>query len=333
MTQPRPESEEGRRLLRGYLLDTLSAAERDGVERSLAESEEWRQTLETERKALAALDASPDEAPSHDLTGAVMRRVEAAEQARTSVWGDPWLRRYVYGMAAIVLLAGAAVFLPALGRARESARTASAQGSLKQWGIILEMYANESPGELLPPLTRHEGLWMVDLERVYPEYLTDLAIVVPPGTPDGNERVQALERLVQQEPIDWKAVTQLAAQGLTYIGWAAMDEADVRAVRDQRIRLAQADFDRDLLGPHGTLYRLRAGIERFFTTDINNPAATTQVKSRIPIMFENVYTTRWRRKPDGCNVLYLDGHVDFVRYGEAFPVTDAVAEILRPPID
>ena len=333
MTEPSPQSEEGRRLLRGYLLDTLSTAERERVERSLAESEPWRQALERERNALAALDAWPDEAPSRDLTSAVMRRVEAAEQARTIVWGDPWLRRFVYATAAIVLLAGAAVVLPAFSRARESARRESAQNDLKQWGLILQMYANESPGQLLPPLAPYEGLWMVDVERLYPEYLTDLALLVPPGGPEVDARRREIDRLAQQEPIDWEAITRIAAKRLVYTGWAVTNDAEFRALNDQRTRLAQADFDRDLPGSEGTMYRLREGIERFFVTDINNPAATAQVRSRIPVMFENVHTTRWRRKPGGCNVLYLDGHVEFVRYGEAFPVTDAVAEILRPPED
>jgi len=331
MTMPAPQSDEGRRLLRGYLLDSLSAAQHEEVERRLAESDEWQEALETEREALAVLDASQDEAPTRDLTRAVMDRVAESELARPRAWGEPWLRPFVYGTTVIVLLVGAAVLMPALSRARESARRASAQNNLKQLGLVLKMYANESPGELLPPLTPYEGLWMVDIERIYPEYLTDLAVLVPPGDPDGAARLQDLERLAQQEPIDWEAITRIAAKELTYTGWAITDNAQFHALHDQRMRLARAGLDRDLPGPDGTIYRLREGVERFFVTDVNNPAATSAVQSQIPIMFENVYTTGLWRKPAGCNVLYLDGRVEFVRHGEAFPVTDAVAEALRPP--
>ena len=40
----------------------------------------------------------------------------------------------------------AAILLPALSRARESARRASCQNNLKQMGLVFKMYANESKG-------------------------------------------------------------------------------------------------------------------------------------------------------------------------------------------
>lgn len=68
-----------------------------------------------------------------------------------------------------------------------------------------------------------------------------------------------------------------------------------------------------------TVYRLREGVERFLISDINNPAARAQAQSNIWIMFDTISTdggadARFNHLPGGCNVLYMDGHVDFVRY-------------------
>ena len=65
-----------------------------------------------------------------------------------------------------------------------------------------------------------------------------------------------------------------------------------------------------------TVYRLREGIERFMITDINNAAASAQAQSNIWIMFDQVATNvqAFNHVPGGSNVLYLDGHVEFLKY-------------------
>lgn len=87
------------------------------------------------------------------------------------------------------------------------------------------------------------------------------------------------------------------------------------------------------LAPHGTgggdvLYRLREGIERFMITDINNPAATARAQSVLPIMWDmtSAKVEKYNHVPGGGNVLYLDGHVDFIRYpSEKAPLTQSFA--------
>ena len=80
----------------------------------------------------------------------------------------------------------AAILLPALARARESARRASCQNNLKQWGLILKMYAGEAPGERFPPLQHQEpgvlGAYFTPLVGgVYPEYISDVDLYVCPS--------------------------------------------------------------------------------------------------------------------------------------------------------
>jgi len=92
----------------------------------------------------------------------------------------------------------------------------------------------------------------------------------------------------------------------------------------------------DDLSPLPTTYpRLREGIERFFITDINNPAAGAQAQSELFMAFDawadgqvflsggtdSTSVARFNHIPGGSNVLYADGHVSFVKYQEGPPVT------------
>jgi len=65
-----------------------------------------------------------------------------------------------------------------------------------------------------------------------------------------------------------------------------------------------------------TVYRLREGIERFMITDINNPAASALAQSEVFIMWDGVATraSAFNHVPGGSNVLYMDGHCEFIKY-------------------
>ena len=77
-----------------------------------------------------------------------------------------------------------------------------------------------------------------------------------------------------------------------------------------------------------TVLRLREGIERFFITDINNAAASSQAQSQIVVMHDAVSdeADHFNHVPGGSNVLYMDGHVSFIKFAGAdgeFPVNEA----------
>jgi prepilin-type N-terminal cleavage/methylation domain-containing protein/prepilin-type processing-associated H-X9-DG protein len=79
--------------------------------------------------------------------------------------------------------------------------------------------------------------------------------------------------------------------------------------------------------PDMTAYRLREGIERFFITDINNPAGSAVAQSEIVMMGDNVHldVARNNHVPGGLNVLYMDGHVEFQKYPGDYPACRAWA--------
>jgi len=76
-------------------------------------------------------------------------------------------------------------------------------------------------------------------------------------------------------------------------------------------------------GEDETIYRLREGIERFFITDINNPAASATAQSELATMWDQATLTvaNFNHVPGGSNVLFMDGHVEFIKYPGEFPLT------------
>ena len=89
-----------------------------------------------------------------------------------------------------------------------------------------------------------------------------------------------------------------------------------------------ATADEDLDAGDITVYRLREGIERFMISDINNPAASARAQSEIFIQADWVSTDlgqEFNHVPGGCNVLYMDGHVEFVKYPGEWPVNKLMA--------
>jgi len=86
----------------------------------------------------------------------------------------------------------AAILLPALARAREAARRSSCQNNLKQWGLVMKMYAGESNGQLYPSQRwcyacgEPSYQQMIHMPFVYPEYCTDLKILFCPSDGDSG---------------------------------------------------------------------------------------------------------------------------------------------------
>ncbi len=110
----------------------------------------------------------------------------------------------------------------------------------------------------------------------------------------------------------------------------AVNEPDPSTIA-QAAANGDRDIDMNLImsGQTKKAYRLREGIERFFVTDINNPAATARAQSEISVQFDtvSVEADNYNHLPGGGNVMYMDGHCTFLRYPSEHPVNKAFAII------
>ena len=317
----------------------------------------------------------------------------------------------------------AAILLPALARAREAARRSSCANNLKQMGIVLKMYSNESRGGKFPTcnLYHHnnglngQGSWRtINGAALYPEYMTDLKIRVCPssarisaqgmqdtmdaisaGIPNGdvaiwwgnNPSSNTVGPLNDQQRKNYAKRWSGIAVSYGYFPWTVQNDDNMLMLRNMwwagwmrkdpgNSRLWNIDNDLNMDWPNASphyrtqfcadnnhvvnwgkffdpakfptnlgvgggkiLYRLKDGIERFFITDINNPAGSAQAQSTLPVSMDSFayapagssHATRFNHLPGGCNVLYMDGHVEFIRYQAgpdeetgAFPVSSFV---------
>jgi len=113
---------------------------------------------------------------------------------------------------------------------------------------------------------------------------------------DGKQDIQPMA------PLFGAAVTDIS----TWISNA--QDAGNRAKFDQDVKLEQDPLKL-------TIYRLREGIERFFITNINDAAASSQAQSELPVMWDSVWTpvdtinnpgwSYFNHVPGGGNVFYM----------------------------
>ncbi|HUW60763.1 MAG TPA: prepilin-type N-terminal cleavage/methylation domain-containing protein [Candidatus Bathyarchaeia archaeon] len=175
-------------------------------------------------------------------------------------------------------------------------------------------YAVKSASQLVDALMLH-AVWnyfaINDSNGRLVDYVADLGV-------DGCEGVGIVR-------VSGPGFKDIPADVMAYV--AAGDNRESGAVTDDNGHLLPMGY-----------YKLREGIERFFITDINNPAASSMAQSGIAVMYDAFGARSAGGSPlgglasgesagsvgaynhvlGGSNVLFMDGHVAFQKQGTGF---------------
>jgi prepilin-type processing-associated H-X9-DG protein len=147
----------------------------------------------------------------------------------------------------------------------------------------------------------------------------DITVLLTPGTHDTNFA---------------DFVTQLNAATGPIAGFLTASGMVAAGAPGANFDAYEADIE---LADGTTIRRFAEGMERFFITDINNPAGSAAAQSEIAVMYDLASSvirpaggtdTNFNHVPGGGNVLFMDGHVEFQRYPSEFPICRAWSMLL-----
>lgn len=303
-------------------------------------------TVELLRKTLANV-GTPEQVVSPEFTLAIRERKESgAEQrplmppprtetpivisappakTRSGCWlGLATTVVLIVALPVILAILGllTAILLPAVARSREAARRASCQGNLKQAISVCMNYADEHDG-LFPELSPSAGTFAIDPAEVADTFVIDPSFLACPSdeTPPDSSGTIA-ERITDDSYF--------------YLGYVITNEEEAREFLDAyRNHATQGSgFNGDLrvqpgqgTGGSGRFLRLRQDPGAELVEEIALPDGGLPPDTEIPIMFDRPDN----HVPSGINVLFLDGHVEFVQMGLEWPAQqwflDELAEL------
>ncbi|MBI5091324.1 MAG: hypothetical protein HZB26_02660 [Candidatus Hydrogenedentes bacterium] len=167
------------------------------------------------------------------------------------------------------------------------------------------------------------------MRPVYPEYLNDFAVLTCPSDPNADMSPSIGAQADAQKLINNSAYT--------YLGYVITNDAELQSfLKAYSDRLASGQpFNADLDVPGGTgtgggdkILRLREGIEKLLPAGAGKNAEA-YAESAIPIMWDRIGGSLddFYHIPGGINVLYMDGHVEFIRYPGKWPATKKAMEL------
>ncbi len=194
---------------------------------------------------------------------------------------------------------------------------------------------------------------------IYPEYISDPSVFLCP-----TDSISSKDEFTSPEGDSYfheycsqpRRGARAAGNSYAYTGYAyragdteAREAAQLKSVLGPVVEaagrgewtkaegLVQEDISvpQEIVPPRAAepkVYRLREGIEKLLVTDVNNPSVMAKAQYEIWVMHEKVHLNfkDFNHIPAGSNVLFLDGHVEYMRYmnkpTDTPPVSTAIAE-------
>lgn len=216
------------------------------------------------------------------------------------------------------------------------------------------------------------------ITAVYPEYLTDLSLLVCPSDMDSVDDLQdedgefivqfpasedgkmgragisyhyltghVYDKIDDSDPTatisDYDVLVMFTPPELQatvgplqlFEAWAIFQEGLIEGIGTPELfRVLDSDITMQTPGAgnggSNCVMRLRDGVARFLITDINNPGASSSAESEIFVYYDSLavgIVEDFNHAPGGSNVLYMDGHVEFIRYPGPAPLSKGLARL------
>jgi prepilin-type processing-associated H-X9-DG protein len=169
----------------------------------------------------------------------------------------------------------------------------------------------EEHGGIFPELSAVPGEFFMDPAKISAQHLTDPSFLACPSDATPPPSSGSIEQRVTDD-------------SYFYLGYMVTNEEEGRAFIDayrQRVA-AGGGFDDDLPAPSGSgtggsdkFLRLQTDPNSVSAAESPLPAGGIPAPAEIPVMFDRPDN----HVPSGINVLYLDGHVEFLKMEYRWP--------------